>query len=199
MFDLTMLSIIFLWFSIVFCGPACIGEFPTSGDGRVRVRLSPASADILEKVPNLQRWQVATTMTRGSKASDKTLNADVAPGNGPVAPGKGLKKTEKSTKKEKSIVQVAKRHLKKKTIKPAKPTVPVEEHGPDSIRRNNNGRVVVQELLTEILDLDEKSFEAHPAFRPSGELLMQLEGANTIKRQDIIHHAPKAFETMYLG
>ena len=47
------------------------GEFPEEGHGEVRLRLTQASADVLAKVPDLKRWQVAPTMSRGAVVSAK--------------------------------------------------------------------------------------------------------------------------------
>ena len=71
------------------------GEFPEEGDGKVKLRLTQASAEVLGKVPGLKRWQVAPTMSRGAAVSAKK---DL----GPMQNTEKKKTTRKKTRREKN-------------------------------------------------------------------------------------------------
>eukprot|EP00438_Fugacium_kawagutii_P008763 Skav206806 [mRNA] locus=scaffold1990:253368:261683:- [translate_table: standard] len=167
-----------------------LGEYPDRGDGQVRITLSSASSDVLSRVSNLRRWNVAPPMTRGSKAVVQEAVTD------PVVPQK-----KNGKNKDNGKGKVVKLHVKKPKIKagaPAKPTVPVGEHTADSIRRNNNGRAAVVDLVADLIDTDSKIYASAPAFNTTnGACLFRFEGGHKITQQMIMDAAPLALEAMY--
>lgn len=157
----------------------------------MKITLSSASADVLARVSSLRRWSVAPTMTRGSKAVGQELTPDLL-----VTENKAGKNKEKGNGK------VVKMHIKKPKIKaaaPSKPVVAVGDISAENIRRNNNGRAAVLELMNELMELDEQTFPSAPAFDPEGICKMPFEGAKNIKKQMIVDAAPMAFEAMPPG
>ena len=155
--------------------PAChfVGDHPQDGDGRLKVVLTSESAEVLEKVPGLQRWHVGPPMTRGSKSV--TVAAKAKP-------------------KAKAI------HVKAKTKK-EKPTV--EEHEPKEtdIKRSKAGRRVIENIMYGILELDDKTYPLVPAFdyQDNGKCRLKFEGADTLSWEIIKDSAADCFECMCPG
>jgi hypothetical protein len=86
-----------------------------------------------------------------------------------------------------------------KKDKKSKPVIPIGDHTADSIRRNGKGRAAVADLMTAIMEADQKSFPASPAFHAAeGFCRMDFEGAKDITRAMVIENSPQAFESMCL-
>ena len=169
------------------------GIQPSHGDGEVRVRLSPDSAQVLDKVATLKKWSVAPPMTRGSKAAAASLPNEKEDTVDHLPP-----KKEKKSKKSKKALKM---HVKKPKLsapKPVKDAVNVDGLDESSIRRTPQGREAVKLIMNSLLKLDEKSFGSAPVFSPEGKCRMKFEGAELVSWQDLLDSSPMAFETLRL-
>ena len=109
----------------------------------------------------------------------------------------GPKNKGKTTKTKTLKLHV--KHPKVKKDKKSKPVIPIGDHTADSIRRNGKGRAAVADLMTAIIEADQKSFPASPAFHAAeGFCRMDFEGAKDITRAMVIENSPQAFESMCL-
>ena len=158
----------------------------------MKITLSEASAAVLEKVPTLKKWAVNPPMARGARAAaQKASEAE----EGPKNKGTGKKTSHK-------ILKLHVKHPKQKKdkkSKPPKPVILIGDHTADSIRRTGKGRAAVSDLITAIIEADQKSFPASPAFNAAeGFCRMDFEGARDITQTMVTEHAPKAFESMCL-
>ena len=75
----------------------------------------------------------------------------------------------------------------------------VQEISAQSFRRQTSGRDNITFMMQKILDLDTQVFEKAPAFDPFGVCRLRFEGAEEFKVNEIIEHAPKAIEFLYLS
>lgn len=157
---------------------------------------------MLEKVTSVQRWQVAPTMTRGSRTTalatdvhfQKSEKADKADKADSAKP----KKTEGKKTKSKSMKKTSKKKKSSKTQ--SKPVVPVSEYHDGMIRKTKSGRSVIIELMLEVMNLDEHIFPDYPAFEPSdGTCRLHFEGAKSFIWKDVLQYSPRAFEMLHLG
>ena len=150
-----------------------VGDHPQDGDGRLKVVLTSESAEVLEKVPGLQRWHVGPPMTRGSK----TVSAAAKPKPKPKA-----------------------NHVKGKAKK-EKPTVEEQELKETDIKRSKAGRKVIEDIMCGLLELDDKTFPLVPAFdyNNNGKCRLKFEGADTLTWEVIKESAPECFECMCPG
>ena len=158
----------------------------------MKITLSEDSASVLEKVPTLKKWSVSPPMTRGARAAaQKASEAAGAAAAAAEAPKNKGKKTKLKT------LKMHVKHPKEKKDKKSKPVIPIGDHTADSIRRNSKGKAAVVDLMTAIIEADEKTFPASPAFHVTeGFCRMDFEGAKDITRAMVIENAPKAFESM---
>lgn len=144
---------------------------------------------MLEKASSVQRWHVAPTMTRGSKATASAT--DALP-----ASAKPTKTAAKTTQPKESTA--VKPHIKKNALKTkSKPVVPVSEYHDGMIRKHKAGRVVIRELMLDLLDLDEKVFVGTPCFDSNGRC--RMPGASSVSWDDLLDYSPFAFEMLHLG
>lgn len=152
------------------------------------ITLSDASAEVLERVPNLKRWTVAPPMTRGSKAVMQGSKPDV---------DQATKSLPKAKAKTKPInMHVKKPRMKTKTSK-AKVVLPTGDHTAESIRRTASGRSAIIDLMQDLMDEDSKAFPGYPCFNGDGFCKLNFEAANKFSREMLRDGAPKAFETLY--
>ena len=156
-------------------------------DAEVRIILSPASADMLDKIPGVSKWGVAPPMTRGSKAcksgaaSLKKLHAPVAAASKPK-----VRRVRKGTLK-----------VKKTVTKAAEPTLEAADVGPSSFRRTQAGREIIKSQMEELMALDQKAFENSPAFTMEGKCRMKFDGADKVMWKDLLEASGRAFEHMH--
>ena len=173
------------------------GEQPSKGHGQVKLSLTEASGDVLAKVVDLKRWQVAPTMTRGSGGGSKTF--------GPVQAKPKAKKPEpkaksvpQKTEAAKGVTQTIKKTRREKA-RVAK--LETSEVGMDDIRRTIDGRRAVQRLMEDLMRLDQQIFPQAPAFEagPEGACRLSFDGARKFTKQIVVDASGKAFECMYLA
>ena len=172
------------------------GIEPDDGAGRLKVILSEESANVLEKVHSLKRWEVAPPMSRGYRGpAQPAEKADV-----PKAKGVSTKKKNKKDKKNKKTVKF---HIKKPKVDPGKSkgkiVLQVEDCTDKSIRRTNEGREAVRSLLAVLLETYDKCFPQSPLFGSDGKLRMTFKGADKFTWQMIQNHGPKAMEALSLA
>eukprot|EP00435_Cladocopium_sp_Y103_P038496 s1840_g10.t1 len=145
---------------------------PEDGDGQLKVVLTSESAEVLEKVPGLQRWHVGPPMTRGSKSLSVAPKAKAKPKASHVRP----KKKEKPTVEE---------------------TEPTEA----DIKRTKAGRKAIQDIMNNLIELDDKINPTVPAFdyKDFGKCRLKFEGASTLTWDILLEAAPDSFECMCRG
>eukprot|EP00438_Fugacium_kawagutii_P028424 Skav221014 [mRNA] locus=scaffold2350:235252:241894:- [translate_table: standard] len=164
-------------------------DIPADGDGNVKITLTPESAEVLEKVPSLRKWDVKAPMTRGVPVTPAAADAKVHTAS---AAGQRPRKASKAVN-----LHVKKPLLKKKT--PSKPEVPVSDYSHASIRKNTRGRAAVQDLVQSMITLDEAVHPESLLFNDQGKCRMTFPGAQGVFKQALVEASPGAFEAMQLG
>lgn len=161
---------------------------PINGNDDMKIRLTDASANVLVKVPELKRWSVQPTMTRGArKVAQK------------VAQKINAKKLKSKNVKKGLKLKCKKARKAKKKSQPKVVKLDVSEISPASFRRTIEGRGNVTYMLRQIVELDEKAFPLAPAWGPTGTLRMKFEGADQFQLEKVLEAAPKAIEYMFLA
>ena len=184
--------------------PAVWGKQPLDGDGKVKVTLSEESSDVLAKVPDLKKWRVAPTMTRGSRAAykDQIERAKAHMGTMQVKMQKKLKAKKDSVKKnQKAEKKAEKKKLKKQEKKEAKAKskladLSTEDLSAAHFRRTSAGRAAIKLLMTELHALDCKQFGQSPCFDGSGHCRLKMDGASTVTWDEIHATSPAVMESM---
>lgn len=169
--------------------PVLSGEFPDSSDGDVDVMLTEESGNVLARVPDLARWQVAPTMTRGAGAA---AGASIAP--------KAKSAPTKTAQAKTASDAAPKARTKSKREKTTVPMLQTSEVAESAIRRTMEGRSAISRFLDMLGRLDSEAFPHNPAFGPGPEgcCRLKFEGASTFTRECVASHAGHAVESMCL-
>lgn len=152
------------------------------------IKLSEESARKLLRLPEIELWDVAPTMVRGSHGHK---------------PGKDLSKKQlvwNSGKggSKKTLEQKASRKRKARVLF-ADSMAPDKEDEKVCIRRNVEGRKTIREMMTNLHATDCSKFGNAPMFDSEGLCRMRLDGAKKVSREEILEAAPGCFDHMCLG
>ena len=154
--------------------------WPEDGAGEVKVVLTQESALVLPKIPEMRRWQVQPTMTRGAKAAAKKF-----------AEMKEVKPKAKSGPTSK-----VRKHRTKKDAKISQVMPLLDEENPSMFRRTPQGRERIRMMMEDLLKLDQKVFPKSPVFDEEGTCRMKFQGADMYNWSGVLDNAGGAFEHM---
>lgn len=155
--------------------------WPEDGGGEVKVVLTEECCSVLEKIPEMRRWQVQPTMTRGAKAAAKKLEIKaVKPKSkpGPLKPA------------------VKKHRIKEKKLKPVITCQDSVEITASMFRRTPQGRERIKMTMEDLLKLDQKAFPKCPVFDEEGTCRMKFQGSDRFNWAGVLDNAGSAFEHM---
>ena len=138
------------------------------------MKLTAESADILTRLDGFRAWEVSPTMIRGAKPGGDAL---------------GYTKVPKKSKQKRQALRPEKPEPKKLDES--------TEISPDSFRRNEDGRLKIQQFMEEIYNLDNRLFESAPAFDMEG--LCRLKHRATRSWKEILKASPKCIDCMFLS
>lgn len=151
------------------------------------IELSPESAHKLLRLPEIELWDVAPTMVRGSHGHK---------------PGKDLSKKQlvwnSGKGQKKALEQRASRKRKAKVLFQDS-MAPDKEDENVSIRRNMEGRKAIRDMMKNLHATDCSLFANAPMFDSEGFCRMRLDGADKVSWEEILQAAPECFDRMCLG
>ena len=152
--------------------------------------LTPESADVLGRIPEMKQWKVAPTMTRGAKG--RSLKQAMA------RRAQKARKALTNPKKKRKLRRAQQTSKKSEKKKSAPVHLDTEDVSEATFRRTAQGREAIRAQILELNELDRNAFPKAPAFSPQGMCKLKFQGAEKFTWDDVLRNAAPAIEHMHL-